>query len=120
MKTFDELLEDYKQAKGLDTWDALARDIGVTEEGLRKIRRGKGGLKEKTIKAIMEATGVSAPVVVACWQAEHAKDPAVRESWKRWAATLATTLALATPLPTQVVDSGMQPLELARSVYYVN
>jgi transcriptional regulator with XRE-family HTH domain len=119
--TFDDILMNYRTRKGLTSWEALAEDLGITENGLRHIRRGRGALKEQTLRRIMEATGMEAPEIVAVWESENAEDPEVRASWRRWAASLAAGVMLAVGWGgnSQVVDSNSQAIEASAPVYYV-
>lgn len=81
MLYFDDVLMTYRKAKGLGSWEATAKALGLTDQGLRDIRKGRGAVKEERVKEIMLTTGIPAPLIVAAWQAEHAKDDAVRKSW---------------------------------------
>lgn len=84
---FDEILMICRERNQITSWEALAWHLGMTEGGLRAIRKGKGGtLKEGTLEAIMRGSGLEAPLIVATWEAEHGKNAHVRESWQRLAA----------------------------------
>lgn len=119
--TFDDILMQYRRARGLSSWDALAHDLDITENGLRHIRKGRGALKESTLRKIMDATGLEAPEIVAVWESEHAADPEIRASWRRWAASLAAGMMLAVGWGgnSQVVDANSQAIETTAPVYYV-
>ena len=82
---FEDILETCKTNNHAKTWEEFAWMLGLSTEGLRLIRRGKGALKEATLEAIMRGSGLEAPFIMATWEAEHGKNPHVRESWQRLA-----------------------------------
>ena len=83
---FEDILWECRKRNGIKSWEELAWFLGMTEDGLRQIRKGTGGaLKEKTLEGIMRGSGLEAPLIVATWEAEHGKVPHVRESWQRLA-----------------------------------
>lgn len=81
---FDEILMMYRKNRRLTSWEALANELGMTEQGLRHIRNGDGTLKDGTLDAIMSATQLEAPLIMATWKVEHATSERVRESWARY------------------------------------
>lgn len=86
---FDDILMICRERNRITSWEELAWTLGMTEGGLRAIRKGKGGaLKEATLEAIMRGSGLEAPLIVATWEAEHAQNPYIRESWQRLVYTL--------------------------------
>lgn len=81
---FDDILMICRERNGMKSWEELAWFLGMTEDGLRQIRKGTGGaLKEKTLEGIMRGSSLEAPLIVATWETEHGKNPHVRESWQR-------------------------------------
>lgn len=82
---FEEILQTCKKNTHAKSWDEFAWMLGLTTEGLRLIRKGRGALKPATLEAIMRGSGLEAPFIVATWEAEHGKNPHVRESWQRLA-----------------------------------
>jgi hypothetical protein len=84
---FEEILETCRKNTHAKSWDEFAWMLGISTEGLRLIRKGKGALKPKTLEALMRGSGLEAPLIVATWEAEHGKVPHVRESWERLANT---------------------------------
>lgn len=82
---FDEILMMCRDRNGLNSWAELAWALGMTESGLRAIRKGTGGaLKETTLETIMRGSGLPAPVIVAAWEAENCRNEYVRESWLKY------------------------------------
>lgn len=82
---FEEILETCKTNNHAKSWDEFAWMLGLSTEGLRLIRKGRGALKPATLEAIMRGSGLEAPLIVATWEAEHGKNAHVRESWQRLA-----------------------------------
>jgi hypothetical protein len=78
---FEEILETCKANTQAKSWDEFAWMLGLSTEGLRLIRKGRGALKPATLEAIMRGSNLDAPLIVAIWEAEHGKNPHVRQSW---------------------------------------
>lgn len=79
---FDDILMMCRNRNGLKSWSELAWTLGMTESGLRAIRKGTGGaLKETTLEALMRGTDLPAPFIVAAWEAENCRNEYVRQSW---------------------------------------
>lgn len=81
MKTFEDILMRYRGAQGITSWESAAALLGVTESGLRAIRRGKGGMKERTLRGLAQGTGLSPGYIVAVYECQFCRDEKLRLLW---------------------------------------
>ena len=106
--TFNDILELLKQKQQFSSFDQVASYLGYSRRGFFEMKRGRGGLKDKTIERLMEGTGLEAPIIVAAWEAEHGRTEKVRASWKRWLQNVAAVviLSIVTLLQPVVFSTG--------------
>jgi hypothetical protein len=80
---FSELCDLCKRNKKLRNNKELAKYLGfASEQGFYDMKNGRGGLKDAVVRRLMESCELEAHEVEAAWKAEHARDEAVRRSWR--------------------------------------
>lgn len=111
---FDAILELLKKKKGFRSNEELPGYFGMSRGGFYDVKSGRGGLKERTIRKIMDGTGLDAVTIQAAWEAEHAKDPKIRKSWKNFLSRAGLYLLLSPALLTEVITKHCILCKIAR------
>lgn len=90
---FNDILELAKKKLDISTNKELSAYMGFSQEqGFYDMKNGRGGLKDKTIRKLMDATGLDAYTIEGAWKAEHARDEKVRESYQNFLNKVATAI----------------------------
>ena len=97
---FSQVIDLAKHNLHFTNNEQLAAFLGFTRTGFYNMKCGTGGIKERTVRKLMDATGMDAVTIEGAWKAENAKDEKIRESWKSWLSKVASLapLAIATAL----------------------
>lgn len=118
-----DFLDAVKARHSLVSDYQLAPFLGVTRSCVSRMRVGKDYLGEKTALRVAEALEIEWSYVVACANAERAKDPLMKAKWASMAekvASMAATVILGIaaytmPLPQAQASTSLVPV----NVYYV-
>jgi hypothetical protein len=117
MKTTANFLDDLQRKFDLPSDYAVSKLLGMHRQQVSHYRKKKGTFDDEISVRVAELLGINAGYVMACMQAQRAKNPTLRRTWEKAAATLAgtavailagCTLAMA-PLPHLVPSASAAP-----------
>ncbi len=83
---FEQVLDLVRKSRNLRNDLEMAKYFEMSDGGYRHMKKGRGGLKDSTVRKIMDATDLQAVDIEAAWKSEFARDPKVRKSWANWRA----------------------------------
>ena len=102
-----QVIELLREKQGFRNHEQVAKYIGMSRSGYFNMLAGVGGLREKTVRKLMDGTGLPAVTIEAAWKAENAKDAEVRKSWQEYLKTTAAAVILSTLITASFPTESM-------------
>lgn len=105
----NELLDQFKKRKGIDSDYAAAKELGVRPNRLSNYRTGVSHADDRTAVMLADALGLDRLKTIARINMDRARDAGEKAFWRQIAAAAAIaimTVGLALPVPARATSTG--------------